>query len=117
MALTWDIGEVKHYKRLFTKKDEEGRTQLKQPYDMMIWLTMTIGISKITKKNYKKFFNRVRLVEQTKGAFLIQRIDGGKAKPRPIQLKDVERMIGLHTNASDLSRTKFLSIQLDKEDL
>ncbi len=34
--------------------------------------------------------------------------------PRPITLGEVERMIGLKTNASEISRTKFLS-RVDKD--
>jgi hypothetical protein len=116
MPLTWDLTEVKQYKRLYRKANDEGYKQLKEVPHTLILLTMIVGINHITEQNYKKFYNRVHLIEHLRGAFMYKRVNG-KPKQRPMQLADVERMIGLKTNASSLSRTKFLQQQTDKDDL
>jgi len=67
---------------------------------ILIFLTMTIGLNKITSRNYKKFHNRIRMSESVYGQFLVN---------NNIDLKEVEKHIGLTTNATPLSKSKFLN--------
>jgi hypothetical protein len=107
MPLNYDLSKVKSYKRLFTK---EG--QLKEPYSTIILLTMGVGVRTITEKNYGKFYNRLHLIETLNGCFFYK-----NKKPLFITEEQVKRMIGLKTNASDLTTAKFIkSLNWKKRD-
>ena len=69
---------------------------------------MSVGIRNITEENYSVFFNRLRILETVHGAFLYKRTKRGPVASL-IELEDVKRMIGLRTNASEKTRSKFLS--------
>lgn len=70
--------------RIFSPKTEQ-----------LIWLTMSIGISRITKKNWTKFYAR---------SFAWQRVRGHDVV---VTAQDVYDHIGLFTNASSLTDSKF----------
>lgn len=70
--------------RIFSPKTEQ-----------LIWLTMSIGISRITKKNWTKFYAR---------SFAWQRVRGHDIV---VTAQDVYDHIGLFTNASSLTDSKF----------
>ena len=112
MALNYDLREIKSYKRLFEKSIETGGSKMKDIPSAIVMSTMSVGMREITKDNYIKFYNRLNLIENVYGHFFLEK-KRGKIVPRPIKLEEVERMIGLKTNASEISRTKFLS-RIDK---
>lgn len=101
MPLTWNIEKVKDYKEL---TDEEWRIT-----DTLVWLTMAVGIRELTEANAKEFYARVQLMEHLHGAWLNE---GGK--PRYIRWEEVQRNIGLTTNASTYTRNQFNKRQLDR---
>lgn len=70
--------------RIFSPKTEQ-----------LIWLTMSIGVSRITKQNWKKFFNR---------AYAWQRV---REHDILVTAQDVYDHIGLRTNASSLTDARF----------
>jgi hypothetical protein len=113
MPLNYDLSKIKSYKRLFEKSIETGDSKMKDIPRAIVMSTMSVGMREITKDNYIKFYNRLSLLENVYGHFFYVR-KRGKMIPRPIKLEEVERMIGLKTNASELSRSKFLS-RIDKE--
>lgn len=113
MALNYDLSEIKSYKRLFEKSTETGGSKMKDVPRTVVMSTISVGMREITKDNYRKFYNRLNLIENVYGHFFYVR-RRGKMIPRPITLGEVERMIGLKTNASEISRTKFLS-RIDKD--
>lgn len=113
MALNYDLREIKSYKRLFEKSIETEGSKMKEIPKTIILSTMSVGMREITKDNYRKFYNRLNLLENVYGHFFYVR-KRGKMIPRPITLGEVERMVGLKTNASEISRTKFLS-RIDKD--
>lgn len=112
MALNYDLREIRSYKRLFEKSTETGGSKMNDVPKTIVMSTMSVGMREITKDNYIKFYNRLSLLENVYGTFFYER-KRGKMIPRPIKLEEVERMIGLKTNASEISRTKFLS-RIDK---
>lgn len=97
MALTWNIEKVKDWKQ--KKKKQRNRVLL----DALIYLTMTIGINKITEKNFIQFFMRVSTYEQLRGACILKK----NGKPLYITLDDVRTWIGLTTNADNFSVTQY----------
>ena len=70
--------------RIFSPKTEQ-----------LIWLTMSIGISRITKLNWEKFYTR---------CFAWQRV---KEHDIVVTAQDVYDHIGLRTNAASLTDHKF----------
>lgn len=96
MALTWNIKNVKDWK----KKQRKQRNKL--VLNVLIWSTLVVGFGCITEKNYKKFYARLTAMEHLNGAYLYK----GK-KPDYITLEDVEMWIGLKTNAGDFSAADF----------
>jgi hypothetical protein len=96
MALNWNIEACKNFKELTTDKEWPITNAL-------IWSTMAIGVNEITSKNIKKVFTRIRIDENLNGAYLTN----GR-KRYFIKMEDVEKRIGLYTNASPYTDTQFL---------
>jgi hypothetical protein len=66
--------------------------------EQIIWLTMSVGIGRITEKNWEKFYTR---------AYAWQRINNHD-QDNLIGAKEVYDHIGLRTNASSLTDSKFI---------
>lgn len=76
--------------------------------EMMIYLTAIVEMSKLTASNAREFYFRVFTYESTFGCFLhTQPAKKGPPVPRPITYEDVHKRIGMITNASNGSRSKF----------
>jgi hypothetical protein len=121
MALTWSLQNVKDhdnfcwidvpddYQSGFFDSvyvtDDGKKRRLDYVTTTLIWSTMIIGVSEITKKNVDHFYSRLRLWEKVSGAFLIDK----EGKPCLIEYEDVEKHIGLSTNATSVSNLKFLA--------
>ena len=89
-----------------TRYEENGNTyQMKGELQTLIFLTMNIGMNEITKKNYKKFYNRLHFLESQlpSGAYLTY-----ADEPHPYTLEMIEDLIGLKTNATNLTKSKFI---------
>ena len=98
MALNWNIERCKDYKKLIDEK--EGVIT-----DALIWLTMSIGMPEITKKNHEEFFLRTQIHQKINGAFLRK----GNGAPFYMTIEDVQKRIGLYTNADSFSKAVFKS--------
>lgn len=121
------------YLYMRTRRIENGKTyQMKAEVNTLIFLSMNIGISEITEKNYEKFYNRLHLLENTieraddlKGAYMtitakVERPLTKAGKPdkrhkekeiiRPYQFTKemIKDLIGLKTNCTPLNKTQFL---------
>jgi hypothetical protein len=94
MALSYDLREIKSFKRLYKKGDRQG---LKPTPETIIFCMMVVGISELTESNCTQFYNRVELLRFTSGD-----------KKKYFKLSDAERMIGLKVNVTYLTPTKFL---------
>ena len=89
-----------------TRYEENGNTyQMKGELQTLIFLTMNIGMNEITKKNYKKFYNRLHFLESQlpSGAYLTY-----ADEPYPYTRDMIEELIGLKTNATNLTKSKFI---------
>lgn len=95
MALNWNLSKCADHEELMT--DATWRIT-----DIMIWATMFVGIPEITESNYKEFYARLSLIERLNGTFL--NLNGS---PRYITLEEVERRVGLSTNAGTITRAQF----------
>lgn len=111
MPLNYDLREIKGYKRKIysSVKSESGETKYKMKSipETIIFLTMSVGMRSITEKNWEKFYNRTHLIETVDGSFFFV-TKRGKHVPRYITKDDIKSMIGLQTNASELTTGKFM---------
>lgn len=101
MSLNYDLKKVENYQELYN----EDKT-MNQLYQVIILSTMNVGIREITKDNYKKFYNRLNVIERICGAFFF---DSESNNTLYIQEEDVKRLIGLKTNASNKTKAEFFS--------
>ena len=65
MSLDWDLSGIKNYKELCwgPATDEEGYKLLNGVTDGLIWKTMSVGMGRITEKNYEEFFMRLCMID------------------------------------------------------
>lgn len=111
MALHWGIGDVKNYKRACYDKVEGGDyVRLKPLTEMLIFITMSIGVNEITEKNYGKFFQRLSEYEEICGPQISKRDGRCKTGWRKVHttIDDVRNHIGLWTNAGSISPQKWV---------
>lgn len=109
MALNWSIADVKDTHLLHnTAKEKEGERPFPEgsPEDLegdlqwgitnnLIWATMAVSMGSITEKNYEEFYRRMIVVGRL------------TTPPYQVTLADVKRRIGLSTNVSTETPTKF----------
>ena len=88
----------------YTDDGMRGCYQMKGELQTLIFLSMNVGINKITKKNYVKFYNRLHFLEnQLGGTYLTD-----EGKPHPFTMDMIEDCIGLETNANNLTKSQFI---------
>lgn len=106
MPLHWSIEDVTDHKELIGEDhlDEQAITQA------IVFLTLTIPYSRITKDNYLDVATAIMLEEKVNGARLKYPVGENEWQERPITLADVRRRIGMWTNAYNkgMNRMKFL---------
>lgn len=112
MALHWNIGNCKNHKSLQTE-DEWPIT------NALIWATMSVGIRDITEETIPEFYARLSVWESIVGPMLYESDpETGKATERGVSVEDLRRRIGLHTNASSMTRAEWrknLAAYLDRK--
>ena len=96
MSLNWNIAKCTEHEEL-TKPGEAWDIT-----NALIWGTMATGMRAITPQNYDEFFSRVVAMQQQNGAWLQY-----NGTPRPVTLADVQRRIGLRTNANTITPKQF----------
>ena len=112
MALTWDITKLKlpdKYQLWIDNPNpdrKEGEEQVMNAVtEMMIFLTMFVGINEITKPNHKDFYKRIRQFEIVTGTGLL--VNSETKESRMPTLEEVECHIGLKTNATPYTKRKW----------
>ena len=105
MALNFHFDKIEDKSVLFIdgKVPAEGEAgDLNAATQTCIWMTMHLGINPITEENYQKFYDRY--VEYMSAYGENEKFWSLKSAD------DVKKRIGLSTNASKISDTKFKSI-------
>lgn len=111
MSLDWSITKVKQWEQV-SLREANGAEAAKT--EALIWATMSLGIPTITKSNVDEWMFRLSTKEKLKGALINHYVEdksmpgGLRAEPYYLTREDVERRIGLSTNASKLTRAAFL---------
>lgn len=96
MSLNFDYTQVEGFDQMDDNERVTG--------DSLVWATMAVGINHITKENAQEFFTRVSAVELLTGSF--RQTETG---PLPFTPEDVLKFVGLRTNATPLTKAKFLN--------
>lgn len=114
MSLDYDYSAVKDRKAIeeagYLKedgvswvKDPDGhQTRLTGLGEAMVWSLMSIGIGTISEGNVNEVFVRLHMMERTTGA-MRQTANG----PLMFSLDDVQKLVGLRTNVSTLTKAQF----------
>ena len=104
MPLSWDITEIEDADSLWTY-NMDGENILSPLTEVLIHLTTNVGLNEITKKNYKTFYRRAKELEVAYGmrGFLTE----PENQTRMPFLNEVQRHIGLKTNAEVLTNRKW----------
>lgn len=101
MALHWDVTKCKNPKSLTA----EGEWPIT---NALIWATMSVGIRDITEETIPEFYARLSVWESIVGAMLYETdTETGKATERGVTVEDLRKRIGLHTNASSMTRAEW----------
>ena len=104
MPLNWHVANVDNYKERCWVEHDEGKV-LSPITDTLIWAAHQIGMSGITKKNWKEFYARILLDPASRrrenGCLLIKQAD-------------VKAHIGLSTNVHPVSRTKWFKELMER---
>jgi hypothetical protein len=114
MALTWSVENVENQDEVCWRVCTEdlpmhgmkkGESYLSPVTNALIWHSLNTGIGTITEESAAEVYARVSFVEMLYGASLM-----GPEGPVFITKEDIERHVGLRTNASfkTESRTSFL---------
>lgn len=116
MALRWSIKKILGFKRnpddyYVPIENKKGSKVFDiQPITKhLVYETMIVGLGEITIHNIDEWLIRMKLVEKLYGTSLMIRDDKGNVKPYHITVEDLERHIGLWTNAERIKRKEFVS--------
>lgn len=96
MSLNYQLTNIRDWQEL---TGDEG---VKPVTQALIFATMAVGMGQITEANAHKFAVRLEVVQRVDGPYMVR--DG---KPSPLTVADVQRHIGLGTNASTLTDAQF----------
>ena len=101
MALNWNLSNCKDHKSLQT--DDEWPIT-----NALIWATMSVGIRDITEENIPEFYARLSVWEDIVGPMLWGKDEEtGELVERKFEVDDLRKRIGLHTNASSMTRAEW----------
>jgi len=109
VSLDWKLNKIDNYKEYCYKASKNGDgVRLTYLTEMMILLTMHVGINEITERNCVEFYSRVNMFERVNGCFL-RRKDRltEEIADTPITYEQVRMHVGMHTNASSLTKSRF----------
>lgn len=100
MSLNFDVSGIENYRELTTLEREDGRLEWHPITSAIVYLSLGVGLQRITKSNWKKWFARCRLHEKAFGPMLISRGERHEGELY-ITPEEVQAHIGLSTNVSD----------------
>jgi hypothetical protein len=100
MSLQWDTIKCNPP----TPKDESDSVLR----DTLIQATVLVGMADITPKNWQEFYARIHLLEAINGAWRNVITPDNKLEPCYVTPEEVQRWIGMTTNAAGKSRSTFM---------
>jgi len=125
MPLNWYIGQCADWQELVCESEPslsggavyvDGSSNEHRNEDRItqhfVFMAGSVGLDRITEKNFKEFYRRAKVVEEAWHNYLRLCVVTGNGEddfdfPRvPVTLDMVERRIGLSTNANGKDKTK-----------
>lgn len=104
MSLNWDVRDIKDHETVTTDPNDEKKWH---PVTQgLVWMCMFIDMNGITEKNIDEFVARTKLYEKVFGETMW---DVENQKYVGFTREQIESHIGLRTNVSTESKTKFLN--------
>lgn len=102
MSLNYDLSKVKGTEW----KDDDNEWKLTE---ILIFVTMHVGLGEITEDNIDEWLDRIRLVEAaSEFSFVyVRNEETGDVEPRAVTREDLEKRIGMRTNASEMTEHRF----------
>jgi len=115
MSLNWDLTKIKNYEEFcWLKNDDDDTVKLNTATEALIWLSMGIGMNRITEANAAEFYSRVSLYEKLNGSMRSVWYDDDRGHQRIFTSEeDVYNHIGLGTNATPYTDAKFRKLMFD----
>jgi len=104
MSLNWNVSNIEDFEAVcFRHFEEDGQPlrELKQSTEKLIFITMAVGLGRITESNYQEFYKRIALFERLRGCVRVKKSDRGGFVDDPYTLEDIRQHIGLCVNVSD----------------
>lgn len=95
----WDLTDIEDSENKCWEKQEDGKFKLKDIPQALINATLYVGIKKITKKNFKEFNRRLKILRFA-----------GLSVFNAITLEDIESHIGLSTSAKTMDYRAFKNL-------
>ncbi len=105
MSLNWDLSEIENHEELFVTH-EDGERYLDGLTNGFIWATMATGLDKgwkLTEEFAPEFYARLKALEKWVGPMVTK-----NGQDYFVTFADVQRRIGLQTNAGSKTRAQFI---------
>jgi hypothetical protein len=103
MSLNWSVEDCLDYPSLMAGREYTIT-------EALALSTMVIGMGQITSANAKEFYTRIKILEGAMGSIAYWKADETTPKENIlITPEDIFARIGLFTNVSDMTKSKFLN--------
>ena len=101
MSLDWRFTDEKRFSKMSTEDNLFN--------DCYVWGTLLLGLNEITEKNAKEWEWRMAFYTALNGPmYYYSNENSKKRKPYVATLEEIEKRIGLKTNASKKTRSQFV---------
>lgn len=118
MSLNWNLSGIANHDTLCWRTATEDRPDIGEvkgeqymtvTCERVIFLCMAVGVTTLTAANIDEFIFRVCYWECVHGVGRRRRNDAGAFEEWPFTASELRQYVGLRTNASPMSRAKFLT--------
>lgn len=106
MSLDFDTTNIDPDDRAYHFPADPGGS-MHHDLHVLIWMTIPVGINKVTEANVEEFWTRVDIWQRVIGSGFNRSTDDGLV-PYVVSKEAVFAAVGLSTNASHKSKTTFL---------
>lgn len=111
MSLDWSVEKIKDYKTVCWRDIGDGKVELRKKTDILIWATMKVDLTGITKKNINDWMRRIAVCKKLGHPFgdEFYKDANGDKKCREYypDRATLEEHIGLGTNVSTIHFTRW----------
>lgn len=118
MAITWKLGDIENYKDLcyhkITEGKGKGKVRLEPKTEIIIFMTLIVGLNEIKKSNIEEWLIRCAILKQCKRCMgVIPNGETGELEDWWPSREDLEAHIGLWVNTFPAkSRTGFRTMTI-----